>query len=103
MSAGADAAGASAGVCSELVSILVPMQSVELKHRMVCSGLVSAQVPMQFVERMQLTAGGGGIRPHVGGDLLGGIRCLNRSGVPHPLQGTAVTLVTPFSRRRCLC
>ena len=52
VSAGADAAGASAGVCSELVSALVPMQFVELGHRMMYSGLVSAQVPMQSVERM---------------------------------------------------
>ena len=65
VSAGADAAGASSGVCSELVSALVPMQFVELQHRMGCSGLVSAQVPMQSVERMQLTAGEGGSMPRV--------------------------------------
>ena len=58
---------------------------------------------MQSVEWMQLTAGGDGIRPRVRGDLLGGIRGLNRSGVQHPLQGTAETLVTPFSRHRRLC
>ena len=76
----------------------MPMQSVGLVHPMVCTGLLSAQAPIKFVKRVQLIAGGAASAACRGGDLLGSVRGLSRSGVRGPFLGAGI-LISALQRQ----